>query len=139
MDATKSVLTSFALLFLLGIQRSISHPVSLSPAKELASMEALLERLEGKIALMEDLQNNLDPEEADTPREDVDGFLEENSDQRTDPRADPAPFTSDRGSVFKHLRGLQVAKSMRESGCFGRRLDRIGSVSGMGCRGYRRN
>lgn len=39
MDATRSFLASFALLLLLGVQLSTPHPVSLSPAKELASME----------------------------------------------------------------------------------------------------
>ncbi|KAJ7306625.1 hypothetical protein JRQ81_010035 [Phrynocephalus forsythii] len=140
MDATRDFFASFALLLLLASQPSTTaHPVSLSPAKELASMEALLERLEEKIALMEDLQDNPDPEEPDTPRENAAGFLEDNDTQQMDTRAESVPYSSERSSALKHLRGLQVAKSMRESGCFGRRLDRIGSISGMGCRGSRRN
>ncbi|XP_036781345.2 natriuretic peptides B isoform X2 [Manis pentadactyla] len=36
-------------------------------------------------------------------------------------------------STLQALRGLRSPKMMRNSGCFGRRLDRIGSLSGLGC------
>lgn len=40
-----------------------------------------------------------------------------------------------RTKVFQVLRGLRSFKMMRNSGCFGRRLDRIGFFSGLGCNG----
>ncbi|XP_017498731.3 natriuretic peptides B isoform X1 [Manis javanica] len=36
-------------------------------------------------------------------------------------------------STLQARRGLRSPKMMRNSGCFGRRLDRIGSLSGLGC------
>ncbi|KAM6434847.1 natriuretic peptides A-like [Liasis olivaceus] len=133
MDAKGSFLTIFSLVLFLCYQHSAAHPIhSLSPAEELADMEALLERLEEKVALMEDLQSN--PDEFEIQRE-----SQAEDDINDQPADDAFPVFSDRTSLLKHMRGIQAAKSMRESGCFGRRLDRIGSVSGMGCKGSRRN
>ncbi|XP_060115239.1 natriuretic peptides A-like, partial [Heteronotia binoei] len=135
MDMNRTWFLSCCLLLLFGFQCSTAHPVadSLSPAKELASMEALLGRLEEKVALMEDLQSD-----ADVVMEEPQGQAEvpeESSDVQPEPRAESGPLPSYRSSWLKHMRGLQAPKSLRESGCFGRRLDRIGSMSGMGCKG----
>ncbi|XP_061457913.1 natriuretic peptides A-like [Rhineura floridana] len=140
MDAKGSLFISFSVLFLFSFfQRSAAHPIdSLSPAKELASMETLLERLEEKISLMEDLQNNPDLDEPESQRESLSEFPDGSNSQRLEMGVESVPFHSDRSSLLKRMRGLQTTKSMRESGCFGRRLDRIGSVSGMGCKGTRR-
>ncbi|XP_015678861.1 natriuretic peptides A-like [Protobothrops mucrosquamatus] len=129
MDAKGSLLTVVSLVFFLCFQRPAAHPIhGLSPAEELANMEALLETLEEKVALMEDLQGN--PEDFEIQAED---------DLNDRSAADDFPVFSDRTALLKHMRGIQAAKSLRESGCFGRRLDRIGSVSGMGCKGFRRH
>ncbi|KAM3824041.1 natriuretic peptides A-like [Vipera latastei] len=125
MDAKGSLLTVVSLVFFLCFQCPAAHPVrSLSPAEELANMEALLETLEEKVALMEELQGN--PEDFE---------IQAQEDLNDQPAADDLPVFSDRTALLKHMRGIQAAKSLRESGCFGRRLDRIGSVSGMGCKG----
>ncbi|XP_067329032.1 natriuretic peptides A-like [Anolis sagrei] len=123
-----------------------AHPVSsLSPAKELASMEALLQRLEEKVSLMEDLQDGPGFEEPSIPRRDLNEALEEEQEEEeeegnTDFRAHHPRFASSpgRSSLLKRMMGLQAPKSLRESGCFGRRMDRIGSVSGLGCKGEHR-
>ncbi|XP_004863617.1 natriuretic peptides B [Heterocephalus glaber] len=41
-------------------------------------------------------------------------------------------------SSLQGFRGLQTPKVMQGSSCFGRRIDRIGSVSGLGCKVQRR-
>ncbi|XP_063173713.1 natriuretic peptides B [Candoia aspera] len=130
MDAKGSFLTIFSLMIFLCYQHSAAHPIhNLSPAEELANMEALLERLEEKVALMEDLQGNSNEFE-------IQGESQAEEDINDQPAVEDAfPVFSDTTSLLKHMRGIQAAKSMRESGCFGRRLDRIGSVSGMGCKG----
>nr|ABV25897.1 B-type natriuretic peptide precursor [Pseudonaja textilis] len=133
MDAKGSFLTVVCLVLFLCFQCPAAHPIhSLSPAEELANMELLLDRLEEKVALMEDLQAN--PDDFENQREPQ---AEENLSDN--PLADDFPAFSDRTALLKHMRGIQAAKSMRELGCFGRRLDRIGSVSGMGCKGPRRH
>ncbi|XP_042333967.1 natriuretic peptides A-like [Sceloporus undulatus] len=148
MEAKKG---SFFILFslLLGFRGSAAHPLhSLSPAKELASMEALLQRLEEKISLMEELQDNPGSEGPKAQRGDESEFSDEdgeddfnNQHPQLEPRFSSMPSVTSLGrtSLLKRMGGLQVARRMRESGCFGGRLDRIGSVSGMGCKGSRRN
>ncbi|CAI5783064.1 natriuretic peptides A-like [Podarcis lilfordi] len=135
MDTQGSTAVTFALLFLLCFQHPMAHPIdSLSPAKELASMEALLQRLEEKVSLMEALQNSPNLEDPESQREGLAEFLDDGNSQQVETPADSAPFLSDRSSLLKRMRGIQTAKS-----CFGRRLDRIGEVTAMGCRGSRRN
>ncbi|XP_028597289.2 natriuretic peptides A-like [Podarcis muralis] len=135
MDTHGSTAVTFVLLFLLCFQHPMAHPIdSLSPAKELASMEALLQRLEEKVSLMEDLQNSPNLEDPESQREGLTEFLDDGNSQQVETPAYSAPFLSDRSALLKRMRGIQTAKS-----CFGRRLDRIGEVTAMGCRGSRRN
>nr|XP_060615154.1 natriuretic peptides A-like [Anolis sagrei ordinatus] len=149
MEAKPGTLLFLVLLFSLVISfqsPAAAHPVSgLSPAKELASMEALLQRLEEKVSLMEDLQDGPGFEEPSIPRRDLNEALEEEQEEEedegnTDFRAHHPRFSSSpgRSSLLKRMMGLQASKSLRESGCFGRRMDRIGSVSGLGCKGEHR-
>ncbi|XP_062822795.1 natriuretic peptides A-like [Anolis carolinensis] len=145
-----TLLLLFFSSLVLSFQSPAAHPVNgLSPAKELASMEALLQRLEEKVSLMEDLQDGPGFEEPGIPRGDLDEALEEEEEEEEEegnadfrahrPRLEPRLSPSGRSSLLKRMMGLQAPKSMRESGCFGRRIDRIGSVSGLGCKGLRRN
>uniref|UniRef100_K7FJY4 Natriuretic peptide B n=1 Tax=Pelodiscus sinensis TaxID=13735 RepID=K7FJY4_PELSI len=138
MDTKGSFACGFLLLLLLQFQSSRTNPLAgLSPAKELASMEALLERLEDKFSLMEALGSNPDLQEPDTQQEIPPELMDESNDQQPEPRLAPSAPLSYRDPFLKRLRGLQAPKMMRESGCFGRRIDRIGSLSGMGCNGMR--
>ncbi|XP_006127970.1 natriuretic peptides A-like [Pelodiscus sinensis] len=140
MDTKGSFACGFLLLLLLQFQSSRTNPLAgLSPAKELASMEALLERLEDKFSLMEALGSNPDLQEPDTQQEIPPELMDESNDQQPEPRLAPSAPLSYRDPFLKRLRGLQAPKMMRESGCFGRRIDRIGSLSGMGCNGSRKN
>lgn len=81
---------------------------------------------------MEELQDNAILEDPEVQKGSLAEFPTESFDQQPQPRVESSPYFSD---LLKRMRGLQAPKSMRESGCFGRRLDRIGSVSGMGCKG----
>uniref|UniRef100_A0A8C0K9S7 Natriuretic peptides B n=1 Tax=Canis lupus dingo TaxID=286419 RepID=A0A8C0K9S7_CANLU len=45
----------------------------------------------------------------------------------------PVGVLAPHDSVLQALRRLRSPKMMHKSGCFGRRLDRIGSLSGLGC------
>ncbi|XP_030886275.1 natriuretic peptides B isoform X2 [Leptonychotes weddellii] len=55
---------------------------------------------------------------------------------RSHPLGGPGPASE--LSAMQALRRLRSPKMMRKSGCFGRRLDRIGSLSGLGCNVLRR-
>ncbi|XP_009069707.1 PREDICTED: natriuretic peptides A-like [Acanthisitta chloris] len=136
MDTKGSFSYSFFLLLLIQLQSSTANPLySLSPAKELASMEALLERLEDKFAMIEALESNPNLQEPKTQEEILPELVDDSDDQKAEPRLAANTPQSYRSPFLKKLRGLQVPRMMRDSGCFGRRIDRIGSLSGMGCNG----
>uniref|UniRef100_A0A8C9MI25 Natriuretic peptides A n=1 Tax=Serinus canaria TaxID=9135 RepID=A0A8C9MI25_SERCA len=136
MDTKGSFFYGFLLLLLIQLQPSRANPIySLSPAKELASMEALLERLEDKFAMMEALESNPDLQEPKTQEEILSELADDGDNQKAEPRLAPNTPLSYRDPFLKRLRGLQMPRMMRDSGCFGRRIDRIGSLSGMGCNG----
>ncbi|NXG19610.1 ANF protein, partial [Grallaria varia] len=136
MDTNGSLFSGFLLLLLLQLQASRASPIySLSPAKELASMEALLERLEDKFAMIEALESNPDLQESKTQEEILPELTDNSEDQKAEPKLAPNTPLAYRDPFLKRLRGLQMPRMMRNSGCFGRRIDRIGSLSGMGCNG----
>ncbi|XP_054147826.1 natriuretic peptides A-like [Melozone crissalis] len=136
MDTKGSFFYGFLLLLLIQLQPSRANPIySLSPAKELASMEALLERLEDKFAMMEALESNPDLQEPKAQEEILPELTDDGDNQKAEPRLAPNTPLSYREPLLKRLRGLQMPRMMRDSGCFGRRIDRIGSLSGMGCNG----
>ncbi|XP_054250822.1 natriuretic peptides A [Indicator indicator] len=136
MDTKGSFSCGFFLLLLIQFQFSRANPIyNLSPAKELATMEALLEKLEDKFAIIEALESNPDLQNPKTQEEIFPELTDDSDDQKAEPRLAPSTPLSSRNPFLKRLRGLQVPRMMRDSGCFGRRIDRIGSVSGMGCNG----
>ncbi|XP_008632472.1 natriuretic peptides A [Corvus cornix cornix] len=140
MDTKGSFFYGFLLLLLIQLQSSSANPIySFSPAEELASMEALLERLEDKFAMIEALESNPDLQERKTQEEILSELVDDSDNQKAERRLVPNTPLSYRDPFLKRLRGLQMPRMMRDSGCFGRRIDRIGSLSGMGCNGSRRN
>uniref|UniRef100_A0A4X2MCQ8 Natriuretic peptides B n=1 Tax=Vombatus ursinus TaxID=29139 RepID=A0A4X2MCQ8_VOMUR len=124
MDSQKALPSIFLLLLLLQLQGSFSHPLD-GPrqARELTGVQELLYRLRDEISALEQEQTL--------------GEVWENR----KPEHHPVPEGSrgDRVPSFQALSGLQSPKLRRESGCFGRRLDRIGSLSSLGCNVSRRN
>ncbi|XP_056651742.1 natriuretic peptides B isoform X2 [Monodelphis domestica] len=125
----------FLLLLLLQFQGSFSHPLD-EPrqARELTGVQELLDRLREKISALEELES-AEPESREQ-RETLEE-LWENS--KPEPQPVPGGSRGFRVPAFQTLRSLQSPKLMRESGCFGRRLDRIGSLSSLGCNVSRRN
>ncbi|XP_018426776.1 PREDICTED: natriuretic peptides A-like [Nanorana parkeri] len=88
----------------------------------LGRLEEKLEELEGSPDVMEDGARR--PNDSGAP-------------PRESGVTDGNPFALS-NAILKGLRSLQSRKMMRGSNCFGRRIDRIDSVSGMGCNGSRR-
>ncbi|KAJ1145299.1 hypothetical protein NDU88_011588 [Pleurodeles waltl] len=140
MDPRAPLLSGLLLLLLLQLQGAWTSPIyDLSPARELDSLKTILERLEEKFSLMETLESNQDLQEPE-----VQGGLqvdpsEDTESQQPEPRVATAGAYSLKDSLLKGLRAIQNPRMMRDSGCFGRRIDRIGSMSGMGCNGPRKN
>ncbi|XP_078498332.1 natriuretic peptides A-like [Lissotriton helveticus] len=139
MDPRAPLLSGLLLLLLLQLQGARAGPIyDLSPARELDSLKTILERLEEKFSLMETLESSPDLQEPE-----VQGGLqvdpsEDGESQQSEPRVAAASYSL-KDSLLKGLRAIQNPRMMRDSGCFGRRIDRIGSMSGMGCNGPRKN
>lgn len=85
--------------------------------------------------MIEALESNPDLQNPKTQEEILPELTDDSDEQKAEPRLAPSTPLSSRNPFLKRLRGLQVPRMMRDSGCFGRRIDRIGSVSGMGCNG----
>lgn len=85
--------------------------------------------------MMEALESNPDLQEPKTQEEILSELADDSDNQKAEPRLAPNTPLSYRDPFLKRLRGLQMPRMMRDSGCFGRRIDRIGSLSGMGCNG----
>ena len=84
--------------------------------------------------MIEALESNPDLQEPKTQEEIPPELIDDSDDQKAEPRLAPSTPLSYRNPFLKRLRGLQMPRMMN-SGCFGRRIDRIGSLSGMGCNG----
>ncbi|XP_007129776.1 natriuretic peptides B isoform X2 [Physeter macrocephalus] len=93
------------------------------PASGLRGRQELLGRLRGRVLELQAGQMDLDPLQQGHG-------LAEAWETRA---AAPAGLLGPGNSVLQALRGIRSPRMMRDSGCFGRRLDRIGSVSGLGC------
>nr|XP_012640769.2 natriuretic peptides B [Microcebus murinus] len=122
-----------ALLLLLFLHLSLlggrSHPLGHpSPASELSGMQELLDRLRDKVSELQAKQMALEP------LQQIQGPTEAWGSQE----AAPEDVLGPRKNALQFPRSLQGPKMMRDSGCFGRRLDRIGSHSSLGCNVLRR-
>ncbi|XP_068393590.1 natriuretic peptides B [Eschrichtius robustus] len=103
-----------------------SHPLGgPGPASELRGIQELLGRLRGRALELQAEQKGLEPLQQGHG-------LAEAWETRA---AAPAGLLGPGSSVLQALRGMRSPRMMRDSGCFGRRLDRIGSLSGLGCNG----
>ncbi|XP_012640769.3 natriuretic peptides B [Microcebus murinus] len=122
-----------ALLLLLFLHLSLlggrSHPLGHpSPASELSGMQELLDRLRDKVSELQAKQMALEPLQQIQGPTEAWGSRE----------AAPEDVLGPRKNALQFPRSLQGPKMMRDSGCFGRRLDRIGSHSSLGCNVLRR-
>uniref|UniRef100_A0A8C9P3U3 Natriuretic peptides B n=1 Tax=Spermophilus dauricus TaxID=99837 RepID=A0A8C9P3U3_SPEDA len=107
------------------------HPLG-SPgqaAEELAGIQELLGHLQDEGSEPPTKQTALEPLQQDQ------GPTAASETSKAAPKGVPGP----RDNVLQALRGLRTAKIMRDSGCFGRKLDRIGSYSRLGCNVLRRH
>ncbi|XP_053431668.1 natriuretic peptides B [Nycticebus coucang] len=129
--ATATLSRAFLLLLLLHLLllEGHSHPLGRpSPASEVPGIQELLDRLQDKVSELQAEQMALEPlQQRQGPAEAWETW-----------EAAPAGVPGIHEKRLQALRGLHRPKMMRNSGCFGRRLDRIGSHSGLGCNVLRR-
>ncbi|XP_047583959.1 natriuretic peptides B [Lutra lutra] len=128
MDPQTALLRALPLvLFLLLGGRS--HPLGgPGPASQPSAMQELLDHLRDTVSELQAKQMALGPFQQDhSPTE-----AWETQEQP------PVRALGPRDNVLQALRRLRSPKMMHKSGCFGRRLDRIGSLSGLGCNVLRR-
>ncbi|KAM6962992.1 C-type natriuretic peptide isoform 1-T2 [Aplochiton taeniatus] len=85
--------------------------------------------------LGEELADFLELDESDRRLENLRSRARLLRDLRMDTRAKGvwARFMSDQPSPRRHKTGTKKAGSPSRGGCFGHKMDRIGTISGMGC------
>ncbi|XP_047384454.1 natriuretic peptides B [Sciurus carolinensis] len=106
--------------------RPLSSP---GQASELSGIQELLDHLQDKVPETPAKQAALEPLQQDpVPTEAWEAG-------KAAPKGIPGP----RDNALQSLRGLRTTKIMRDSGCFGQKLDRIGSFSRLGCNVLRRH
>ncbi|VCX38741.1 unnamed protein product [Gulo gulo] len=131
MDPQTALLRALPLfLFLqLSLLGGRSHPLGgPGPASQLSAMQELLDHLRDTVSELQAEQMALGPLQQDhSPTE-----------AWETQELPPARALGPSDNVLQALRRLRSPKMMRKSGCFGRRLDRIGSLSGLGCNVLRR-
>ncbi|XP_040182022.1 natriuretic peptides A-like [Rana temporaria] len=122
------LLCSSLLLVSLQLQSSTAHPITQQDTdSDLDSFKIILGRLEEKL---EELEGNPETME-DRAQRPNDGEAPLQEAEVTD--SNPFPLSN----LLKGLRLVRNKKMTKSSNCFGRRIDRIDSVSGMGCNGSR--
>uniref|UniRef100_A0A8I3MJW9 Natriuretic peptides B n=2 Tax=Canis lupus familiaris TaxID=9615 RepID=A0A8I3MJW9_CANLF len=109
----------------LGGRSPASEASEASEASGLWAVQELLGRLKDAVSELQAEQLALEPlHRSHSPAE-----APEAGEER------PVGVLAPHDSVLQALRRLRSPKMMHKSGCFGRRLDRIGSLSGLGCNG----
>nr|XP_033778672.1 natriuretic peptides A-like [Geotrypetes seraphini] len=128
------------MLLLVQFRSNGANPVyDLSPYHELDNLKAIIERLQEKFALIEAIDSNAELQDLGVQGGIQSDSLEDGDSQQSESRMIPNSPVSFKDSILKGLRGLQNPKMLRDSSCFGRRIDRIGSLSGLGCNSSRKN
>ncbi|XP_062049074.1 natriuretic peptides B [Lepus europaeus] len=130
MDLPTALSRALLLLLLLHLspQRCRPHPLgSTSKASsELSEIQQLLGRLRDKVSQLQTQQTTLEPTQQD-------GGTAKTWETQEAREAAPAGSPGPQDEARQTLRRLHGPKRMQGSGCFGRRMDRIGSFSGLGC------
>ncbi|XP_047459230.1 natriuretic peptides B [Mugil cephalus] len=122
------------LLFILHLQLSTTYPIGTGSAdSNLDILQELLQRLEQSVSD----QTAVD-EAAASEKESVDVQDLERQALGWSSEADGRRRETDEAVIRellspKNLKSLRNDSSRRSSGCFGRRMDRIGSMSSLGC------
>uniref|UniRef100_A0A8C5QK63 B-type natriuretic peptide n=1 Tax=Leptobrachium leishanense TaxID=445787 RepID=A0A8C5QK63_9ANUR len=138
MTSKVSLLCVALLLLIIQIHSSGAHPLEDQDSEnQLDSFKGVLERLDQKLSLIEAFQSEPDVAEP-RMKDDVELVSPDDSEFRQPKHRLSQNSQNVKDSFLKDLRSLQNRKMLRASGCFGRRIDRIGSLSGMGCNGSRR-
>nr|BAJ14103.1 B-type natriuretic peptide [Oryzias dancena] len=120
----------WGLLFILDVQRSTSVPVGVGLTNaDVNALKDLLHRLQESVPE----QSSLDEEGA--PERDALNQLSTEEDGEEEPALGRMEEEVIRELLSsKNLKSLRSGdSSRRSSGCFGRRMDRIGSMSSLGC------
>ncbi|XP_061623086.1 natriuretic peptides B [Phyllopteryx taeniolatus] len=116
------------LLLILNLQLFSTYPVGTSlTSSDMDILKLLLDRLEETLPEQTEIEQRLSAER-DNTLDDLN--IEADAQQPRD--------VLDEGSVreflsAKNLKSIRSDSSRRSSGCFGRRMDRIGSMSSLGC------
>ncbi|XP_044068739.1 natriuretic peptides B [Siniperca chuatsi] len=122
----RSSLPLCGLLLILNLQLFSTYPISLTDT-DMDILKVLLQRLEESVSEQTEVDQTVPAE-----RDGLDSL-------NTEEAAGPQPQTGlDEAAIrellsAKNLKSVRNDSSRKSSGCFGRRMDRIGSMSSLGC------
>ncbi|GLD45535.1 brain natriuretic peptide-like protein [Lates japonicus] len=117
------------LLFILNLQLFSTYPVSTGlTGNDMDILKALLHRLEESVSEQTEVDQRVPAEQ--------DGLGSLNVEEAADGQQPQTELDEAAIREFlsaKNLKSIRNDSSRRSSGCFGRRMDRIGSMSSLGC------
>ncbi|XP_049610998.1 natriuretic peptides B [Syngnathus scovelli] len=113
------------LLLILELQLISAYPVSTSlTSSDVDILRVLLDRLEESLPERNEMEQTLTAEKENT--------LDDLNAQQPQEALDEASLREFLSA--KNLKSIRSDSSRRSSGCFGRRMERIGSMSSLGCK-----
>nr|BAJ14104.1 B-type natriuretic peptide [Cheilopogon doederleinii] len=126
-DMLLSYIPLCGLLMILNLQISSTFPISTGLTDtDVDILKVLLHRLE---SISDQTSDEKNPPENDVPY--IVNSEDEEDEQQTQGGLDEARVREFLSA--KNLKNVRSDSSRRSSGCFGRRMDRIGSMSSLGC------
>ncbi|XP_071331085.1 natriuretic peptides B [Trachinotus anak] len=112
------------LLLILNLQLISTYPISTSLTDtDMDILKVLLHRLEESVSEQTEVDQRVSAEQ--------DGLDSLNAEEQPQTGLDEASIREFLSA--KNLKSVRNDSSRRSSGCFGRRMDRIGSMSSLGC------
>nr|BAE19669.1 B-type natriuretic peptide [Cottus kazika] len=116
----------FGLLLMSRLQLSSTNPISTSLTDtDMDILKVLLHRLEETVL---DVDQRVPAE-----RDNLDNLVTEEAADRQQPQTGLDEAAIREFLSAKNLKSVRNDSSRKSSGCFGRRMDRIGSMSSLGC------
>ncbi|CAK6968732.1 natriuretic peptides B [Scomber scombrus] len=119
----------FGFLFIVNLQLFSTYPISTALTDtDMDTLKMILHILEESVSEQTEVDQRASPEGESLGSLNVEGAVDGQQPQIGLDEAAIREFLS-----AKNLKSIRNDSSRRSSGCFGRRMDRIGSMSSLGC------
>uniref|UniRef100_A0A3P8UYK4 Natriuretic peptide B n=1 Tax=Cynoglossus semilaevis TaxID=244447 RepID=A0A3P8UYK4_CYNSE len=118
-------------LLILNLQLSVSHPITTGLSDtDMDIFKVLLHKLQESVSLQSEVDQRAPVDQDGLDRVAAEEVTEE---QQQQPQTGLDEAAIREFFSAKNLKNVRNDSTRRSSGCFGRRMDRIGSMSSLGC------